>query len=230
MSTHSAPGPEAGAGKRDRDTLSIGSALRPQEPQGWGAQRREGQSCISVTVKAPCSWAGFRPHGPHLQGKGFLAALQLGQEEPSIPGGPGPTPYLCLKALFTMALSTRRSPTWEGPRKWNISMAFSVGWARHRRLEEAGVGETGQMPQCFCHRPGPASPLPKMATRRTGMGKANGLRYGEHKIQEESRQGQVNGRLQCRAREVAFPTQVMRTARREWPAQGKNHSSLALWV
>lgn len=147
MSTHSTPGPEAGAGKRDSDTLSTGYDLRPQEPQGWGAQRREEQSCILVTVKAPSSWAGFRPHGPQLQGKGSLAVLQLGpflgQEEPSIPGGPGPAPYLCLKALFTMALSTRRSPTWEGPRKWNISMAFSVGWARHSRLEEARVGETG---------------------------------------------------------------------------------------
>lgn len=117
-----------------------------------------------VTVKAPSSRAGFRPHGPRLQGKGSLAVLQLGpflgQEEPSIPGGPGPAPYLCLKALFTMALSTRRSPTWEGPRKWNISMAFSVGWARHSRLEEARVRETGSMPQCFSHRPASASPPP----------------------------------------------------------------------
>lgn len=41
---------------------------------------------------------------------------------------------LFLKALLTMALSTRRSPTCDGPRKWNISMARSVGWAWHRRL------------------------------------------------------------------------------------------------
>lgn len=47
-----------------------------------------------------------------------------------------PTPHLCLNALLTMALNTRRSPTWDGPRKWNISMAFSVGWARQRRLRE----------------------------------------------------------------------------------------------
>lgn len=42
--------------------------------------------------------------------------------------------HLFLKALLTMALSTRRSPTCDGPRKWNISMARSVGWAWHSRL------------------------------------------------------------------------------------------------
>lgn len=47
--------------------------------------------------------------------------------------------HLFLKELLTMALSTRRSPTCDGPRKWNISMACSVGWARHRRLQGEGV-------------------------------------------------------------------------------------------
>lgn len=54
-----------------------------------------------------------------------------------------------------MALSTRRSPTWEGPRKWNISMVFSVGWARHSRL---GAGRQDKSPRCFSHGFGPDSP------------------------------------------------------------------------
>lgn len=80
------------------------------------------------------------------------------------PAPPIPAPHLCLKVLFTMALSTRRSPTWDGPRKWNISMAFSVGWARHSRLEEARGRGDRKCPQCFSHRLGPASnpcPIPR---------------------------------------------------------------------
>lgn len=42
---------------------------------------------------------------------------------------------LCLNVLLTIAFSTRRSPTLEGPLKWNMSMAFSVGWALHNRLQ-----------------------------------------------------------------------------------------------
>lgn len=42
-------------------------------------------------------------------------------------GDPATGTHLFLKALLTMALSTRRSPTCDGPRKWNISMALSVG-------------------------------------------------------------------------------------------------------
>lgn len=50
-------------------------------------------------------------------------------------GGAATSTHLFLKALLTMALSTRRSPTCDGPRKWNISMARSVGWAWHSRLQ-----------------------------------------------------------------------------------------------
>lgn len=49
-------------------------------------------------------------------------------------GLPTTSTHLFLKELLTMALSTKRSPTCDGPRKWNISMALSVGWAWHRRL------------------------------------------------------------------------------------------------
>lgn len=42
--------------------------------------------------------------------------------------------HLCLKELLTMAFSTSRSPMWDGPRKWNMSMVLSVGWALHKRL------------------------------------------------------------------------------------------------
>lgn len=49
-------------------------------------------------------------------------------------GPPAASTHLFLKELFTMALRTRRSPTCDGPRKWNISMACSVGWAWHSRL------------------------------------------------------------------------------------------------
>lgn len=54
--------------------------------------------------------------------------------------------HLFLKALLTMALSTRRSPTCDGPRKWNISMARSVGWAWHSRLR-GGRYPMGPVPQ-----------------------------------------------------------------------------------
>lgn len=42
--------------------------------------------------------------------------------------------HLCLKELFTMAFRTSRSPMWDGPRKWNMSMLLRVGWALHKRL------------------------------------------------------------------------------------------------
>lgn len=42
--------------------------------------------------------------------------------------------HLCLKELFTMDFSTSRSPMWDGPRKWNMSMLLRVGWALHKRL------------------------------------------------------------------------------------------------
>lgn len=56
-------------------------------------------------------------------------------------GTPATSTHLFLKALLTMALSTRRSPTCDGPRKWNISMARSVGWAWHSRLVGGGGGD-----------------------------------------------------------------------------------------
>lgn len=34
-----------------------------------------------------------------------------------------------------MAFSTSRSPIWDGPRKWNMSMLLRVGWALHKRLD-----------------------------------------------------------------------------------------------
>lgn len=42
--------------------------------------------------------------------------------------------YLCLKELLTIDFSTSRSPIWDGPRKWNMSMLLRVGWALHKRL------------------------------------------------------------------------------------------------
>lgn len=42
--------------------------------------------------------------------------------------------HLCLKELLTMDFSTSRSPIWDGPRKWNMSMLLRVGWALHKRL------------------------------------------------------------------------------------------------
>lgn len=44
--------------------------------------------------------------------------------------------HLCLKELLTIAFSTSRSPMWDGPRKWNMSMLLKVGWAWHKRLDQ----------------------------------------------------------------------------------------------
>lgn len=44
--------------------------------------------------------------------------------------------HLCLKELLTMDFSTSRSPIWDGPRKWNMSMLLRVGWALHKRLHQ----------------------------------------------------------------------------------------------
>lgn len=70
----SVAGSEAGARKRGRHT-EHGADLRLQGPWDRGTQRREQQSCTLVTVKRPGSWAGFRPHRAHLQGKGSGKAL-----------------------------------------------------------------------------------------------------------------------------------------------------------
>lgn len=48
---------------------------------------------------------------------------------------PGTGWHLFLKALLTMAFSSSLSPTWEGPRKVNMSMVRKVGWAWHKRLQ-----------------------------------------------------------------------------------------------
>lgn len=73
-------------------------------------------------------------------------------------GPPTAGAHLFLKALLTMALSTRRSPTCDGPRKWNISMARSVGWAWHSRLQGASV-----TPQPWPHAPAAPHILPDPA-------------------------------------------------------------------
>ena len=71
-------------------------------------------------------------------------------------GDPPPaSTHLFLKALLTMALSTRRSPTCDGPRKWNISMVLSVGWAWHSRLRRAGVTPRPRHPDSPKHPPCP---------------------------------------------------------------------------
>lgn len=110
----------SGGGWTAADT---GYDLRRQGAQEWGKPKGS---------TLPQSWLGRK------SGAGARAAYIGGKisitRGPGLQGSSHTAPHLCLKALFTMALSTKRSPTWDGPRKWNISMAFSVGWARHSRL------------------------------------------------------------------------------------------------
>lgn len=82
-----------------------------------------------------------RPKGSWTVCSRVLSRVRKSPQPRMALAAPIPDPHLCLKALFTMALSTRRSPTWDGPRKWNISMAFSVGWARQSRLRRFGGGD-----------------------------------------------------------------------------------------
>lgn len=80
--------------------------LRQQETQGWGLPE-QGTSELNLDEGERTEQVCNR----------VRSQVRKSPQPPGTPILPSPAPHLCLKALFTMALSTRRSPTWEGPRK-----------------------------------------------------------------------------------------------------------------
>lgn len=79
---------------------------RQQETQGWG-RPEQGTSELNLA-------AGERTEQVCSR---VRSQVRKSSQPPGTTIPPIPAPHLFLKALFTMALSTRRSPTWDGPRK-----------------------------------------------------------------------------------------------------------------
>lgn len=131
---------------------------------GWGGQRRNTR--CDPGDGAGTQWPESRPHRPRLPGKRFLTLWYVPSQARKSPQSQGPhrihpSPSPVLEGVVHDGLEHQTVYSLGWARKWNISMAFRVGWARQSRLEEAGgQGDRTKHPPVLLPAPMPQS-LPR---------------------------------------------------------------------